>query len=87
MRSARLAYGGMAGTPKRAAAAEAVITGQDWTRGTVEAAMAALEQDFTPLSDMRASAGYRMQAAKNLLLRYFIETAEPGTATRIHEVA
>ena len=87
VRTARLAYGGMAGIPKRAALAEAALIGQDWTRETVDAAMSALRRDFAPLTDMRASAEYRMQAAKNLLLRYFIETTEPGTATRIDEVA
>jgi xanthine dehydrogenase small subunit len=45
--------------------------------------MAALAQDFTPLTDMRASAAYRMQGAKNILMKYFIETTEPATATRL----
>ena len=70
---ARLAYGGMAGVPKRAAAAEAALTGQPFTRATVEAAMAALERDFEPMTDMRASASYRMRAAKNLLLKDWME--------------
>ncbi|MCH8952756.1 MAG: xanthine dehydrogenase small subunit [Proteobacteria bacterium] len=81
--AARLAYGGMAGIPKRAAHAEAALAGQPWSESTVRAAMAALERDFTPLTDMRASAGYRMQGAKNLLLKYFIETTQPATATRL----
>ncbi|MDZ5695779.1 xanthine dehydrogenase small subunit [Chelativorans sp. M5D2P16] len=77
--SARLAYGGMAPTPKRAAAAEAALVGNAWTRETVERAVTALEQDFTPISDMRASAEYRMLAAKNLLRRFFLETSgDPG---------
>jgi xanthine dehydrogenase small subunit len=80
---ARLAYGGMAGVPKRAAHAEAALVGQPWTEATVRAAMAALERDFTPLSDMRASAAYRMQGAKNILMKYFIERTEPATATRL----
>jgi xanthine dehydrogenase small subunit len=87
VRTARLAYGGMAGVPKRAAAAEAALTGRPWTRATVETAMAALEQDFNPISDMRASAGYRMQVAKNLLMRYFLEATAPGTATSVLELA
>jgi xanthine dehydrogenase small subunit len=45
--------------------------------------MAALAQDFTPLTDMRASAEYRMRGARNLLLKYFIETTQPATATRL----
>lgn len=87
VRTAHLAFGGMAGIPKRAAHAEASLIGQPWARESVDAAMAALQQDFAPLTDMRASAEYRMQAAQNLLLRHFIETTEPGTATRIGEVA
>ena len=85
--SARLAYGGMAGVPKRAAAAEAALLGQPWTRATVEAAMAALERDFSPLTDWRASAGYRMQVARNLLMRYFLETSAAGVATDLMEIA
>ena len=81
--AARLAYGGMAGVPKRAAHAEAALVGQPWSETTVRAAVAALEQDFTPLSDMRASARYRMQGARNLLMKYFIETTRPATATRL----
>ncbi len=68
---ARIAFGGMAGTPKRAAAAEAALVGQPWTLATVEAAAAAMAGDFTPLSDMRASAGYRMETAQNMMIRYF----------------
>ncbi|WP_323766392.1 xanthine dehydrogenase small subunit [Marinovum sp.] len=74
----RTGFGGMAGIPKRAPAFEAALTGQDWSEDSVKAAAAALEEDFAPLSDMRASAQYRMAAAKNLALRYFheIEGAE-----------
>jgi xanthine dehydrogenase small subunit len=70
---ARLAFGGMAGTPKRASSAETVLTGAAWTRDVVKAAMAALTDDFTPMSDMRASAAYRMETARNMLLRYWLE--------------
>ena len=87
VRSARLAFGGMAGIPKRATHAETALIGQPWTRETVDAAMQALEQDFAPLSDMRASAEYRMQVARNLLLRYFLETTAPDTPLRIQDVA
>lgn len=71
--AARIAFGGMAGTPKRAEHSEACLTGAPWVDETVQSAMRALEQDFTPLSDMRASAGYRMQTAQNMLRRYFLE--------------
>ena len=76
--SARLAFGGMAATPKRAANAEAALTGQPWSEASVRAAMAALSDDFTPLSDWRASAEYRSRVAANLLLRFYLETT--GTA-------
>jgi xanthine dehydrogenase small subunit len=72
--SARLAFGGMAATVQRAALAEAALLGQPWTEATLQAAMAALASDFTPLTDMRASATYRMQVAQNLLRRFWLET-------------
>ncbi len=82
--AARLAYGGMAGTPKRAATAEAAMLGQPFTEATMQAAMRAMAADFQPLSDMRASAEYRLRVAQNMLLRYLHEAA--GTATNVHEV-
>jgi xanthine dehydrogenase small subunit len=71
VREARIAFGGMAGIPKRAAHVEAALTGRPWTEATVAAAMAAFAEDFAPLSDMRASAGYRLASARNMLMRYF----------------
>ena len=85
VRDVRLAYGGMAGTPKRATAAEAAMLGRDWSAETIRAAMAALPQDFAPLSDMRASAGYRMQAAQNMLMRAYL--ANQGQAAHVLDVA
>ncbi len=72
--AARIAFGGMAATPKRAAATEASLIGQPWNEATVAAAMALLAQDYAPLSDMRASSAYRMKAAQNLLKRFWFET-------------
>lgn len=69
MRGPRVAFGGMAAIPKRAAAVEAALDGEPLTRATMEAAAERLARDFTPLSDMRASAGYRMDAARGMLLR------------------
>ncbi len=69
-----IAYGGMAGTPKRADNAEAALIGASWTEITVEAAMEALANDYTPLTDWRASADYRLLVAKNLLRRFYLET-------------
>ncbi len=81
----RIAFGGMAATPQRAPAAEAVLAWRPWTLENVEAAMEALSSDFTPISDMRASAEYRMLVAQNLLKRFFIETTgtkKPFTVNR-----
>lgn len=83
--SARLAYGGMAGTPMRAASAEAAMIGQPFSEATMRSAMQAMTQDFTPLSDMRASAEYRLQTAQNMLLRYFHDLS--GTAVNVQEVS
>jgi xanthine dehydrogenase small subunit len=82
---ARLAFGGMAATPKRATAAEAALAGQPWSRQTVEAAADALARDFTPIDDMRASAAYRLGAARGLLLRAFIDAAEAPVRVRAAE--
>jgi len=71
VREARIAFGGMAGVPKRASAAEAALVGKAWTEAVVEAAAEAMAGDFAPMTDMRASAGYRMLTAQNLLRRYF----------------
>jgi xanthine dehydrogenase small subunit len=69
--AARIAFGGMAGTPKRAAQTEAALIGQPWSLASLEAAKAALATDFAPLSDMRASSSYRLLTAQNMLTRYF----------------
>lgn len=68
IKAARIAFGGMAGTPKRAANAEAALIGKPFDLAT----MAALDfsVDFQPMSDMRASAAYRLQIAQNLAQRY-----------------
>ncbi|MCS2173057.1 xanthine dehydrogenase small subunit [Scandinavium sp. TWS1a] len=69
---ARIAFGGMAATPARALHCEAAWMGRGLNRETLNAACAALTADFSPLSDARASAEYRLQVAKNLLKRYFL---------------
>ena len=71
---ARVAYGGLAATPIRAAGAEQVLQGAEWNEKYVRQAMAALESDFEPISDMRASAAYRKLVAQNLLWRFYLET-------------
>ncbi|MGV8938020.1 MAG: xanthine dehydrogenase small subunit [Allorhizobium sp.] len=70
----RLAFGGMAGTPKRAAQTEMALTGKPWTAETIASARDALDKDFQPLTDWRATAGYRLLTAKNLLTRFLLET-------------
>ena len=70
----RIACGGMAGIPKRAHHAEAAISGKQWNNDTVEVARAAFENDYQPMTDMRATSAYRMLAARNLLTRFFLET-------------
>lgn len=69
--NARIAFGGMAGTPKRAALSEAALIRRPWSLETIATAAAELANDFQPMSDMRASADYRMQAAIGQLQRYF----------------
>lgn len=74
IKDARIAFGGMAATPRRAARAEAALLGLRWNEANLQVAMDMLAQDFKPLSDMRASSSYRMQTAQNLLRRYWFET-------------
>ena len=73
---ARLAFGGMAATPKRAAHAEAALTGAAWDDTATQRAMDALATDYQPLSDMRASSAYRLKVARNLLRRFQLETRD-----------
>jgi xanthine dehydrogenase small subunit len=83
VRDASVAFGGMAEIPKRANRCEEALREQPWTQGTIDTAMAALGQDFTPISDFRASAGYRMQASKNLLQRLFLESNSRASKLRV----
>jgi len=81
---ARIAYGGMAATPKRASGAEAALAGarlddpNTWSR-----AIAAIATDFSPLTDMRATAAYRSKVAANLLRKALIEIAGAEAPTRV----
>ncbi len=67
--AARVAFGGMAATPRRARVCEAALTGQPLAPATIERAAAALRDDFKPLDDVRGTAEYRLQAAGGLLWR------------------
>jgi len=80
VQAARLAFGGMAATVQRAASAEAALIGRPLDAAAAEAAAKALATDFTPMSDLRASAGYRLQAAGNLIRRAALEA---GGATAV----
>jgi xanthine dehydrogenase small subunit len=74
MNKVRIAFGGMAATPKRASQAEHILEGKEWNENNLRLAMSALAEDFAPLSDMRASSAYRLQTAQNLLRRFWLET-------------
>jgi len=86
----RLGFGGMAATPKRATHAESVMQGAAFTEDTIEQAGKALELDFSPIDDVRASAQYRKQVASNLLKRYWIENSHTDSRTealtQIHQL-
>ncbi len=82
-RSVRIAYGGMAAIPQRASQCEAALEGKEWSDATLPDALAALEHDYTPIDDMRASAGYRRMVAHNLLRKFFLETSGYDGETRV----
>jgi xanthine dehydrogenase small subunit len=83
----RLAFGGMAAVVRRAVSAEAALRGAEWNETTLQRAQQALDADFTPLTDLRASADYRRQVARSLLRRLWLETrpgdALPASATSV----
>jgi len=81
----RIAFGGMAPTPKRALACEAALKGKPWTRATVAEGQLALRQDYTPITDMRASKDYRSLVAEKLLLKFFLATTEGDANTSVLE--
>jgi xanthine dehydrogenase small subunit len=78
---ARVAFGGMAATPRRAPGCEMALTGQPFTQSTIEAAAAALRADFAPITDVRGSAAYRVESATNLLWRLWHKAQ--GTAASV----
>ncbi|WP_321366044.1 FAD binding domain-containing protein [uncultured Celeribacter sp.] len=82
--AARIAFGGMAGTPARAKTVEAALIGQPWSMDTIDSALPAFAMDYTPMSDMRASSAYRLTAAQNMLKRYFAEAQ--GLTTSVLDV-
>jgi xanthine dehydrogenase small subunit len=85
VRSARLAYGGMAAIACRARHAERALIEHGWSPEGIEASSAALAADFTPLSDLRATGAYRLQVAGNLLRRFFLQNQKEARALRTHD--
>jgi len=71
---ASIGAGGVAATPVRAVKTEAALLGKPWIADTVQQAMATLRAEFSPISDMRASSGYRIKVLGNLLQRYWLES-------------
>jgi xanthine dehydrogenase small subunit len=90
VRHARLAFGGMAAVVRRAAAAEAELLGRRLDEDSVRAAMRALELDFQPLDDLRASRQHRLRVARNWLWRLWLQWREqdplPASALRVRDV-
>ena len=79
----RIAFGGMAATPKRAPATETALRGKVFDEAALAQARAALAQDFAPISDMRASAAYRLAVAQNLLTRLWHELRHGDVPVRL----
>ncbi len=79
----RIAYGGMAAIPKRATQCEQALRDRPWTEATVIGGREALAREFAPISDMRASAAYRLLAAQNLLTKFQVETSAPAVPARV----
>jgi xanthine dehydrogenase small subunit len=87
VRDMRIAYGGVAAIPKRALRCERALLDRLWTQENVDAAMTELDKDYSPLTDMRASAAYRRLVTRNLLQRLFLETSGKPVQTRVFEYA
>ena len=73
IKNIKIAYGGMASIPKRAINCEKILINTNISKENIEKAKKNLEKDFKPISDMRASKNYRMEIAKNLLMKCFME--------------
>ncbi len=83
---ASIGAGGVAATPVRARKTEAALVGQPWTQPTVQQAVQTLCAEFSPISDMRASAAYRSTVLSNLLQRYWLER-QGGTDTDLQQLS
>jgi len=85
--SASIAFGGMAEIPKRASHCEQALLNRAWNQATVDAAMAALANDFQPIDDFRATAEYRLQVSQNLVQRLLYETDDKPDQLRVSQYA
>ena len=74
VRRASIGAGGVAATPARARQSEAALVGQPWNADTVARAAQALQSEFNPISDMRASGAYRRTVLASLLQRFWLES-------------
>ncbi|MCP1314672.1 xanthine dehydrogenase small subunit [Halomonas sp. 707D7] len=83
----RLGFGGMAATPRRAAAAEAALEGQPLSKASFQAAQQALSADFQPMDDVRGGRAYRELAAANLLERLYVTLTTPDQEVMLHAYA
>lgn len=83
VRAARVSFGGMAATPRRAKACEQALVGAEWNPNGIARAIQALSRDFRPVTDLRASQDYRVRVAANLLQRFYADTAQSGEPTSV----
>jgi xanthine dehydrogenase small subunit len=84
--TARIGAGGVAATPARAVQTESALIGQPWNEATLLAAQTAIANEFSPLSDLRASADYRRQILGQLLRRAWLESTGHPTV-RLEDLA
>ncbi len=83
VQSARVCFGGMAPTPRRATACEQALKGAKWLPGSIDKAVRAMAEDFDPMTDCRATDRFRTTVAGNLLRRFYTEVSEPGSNTSV----
>jgi xanthine dehydrogenase small subunit len=87
VRAARVCFGGMAATPRRAENCERALIGSDWNAAAIARASQSLAKDFQPITDMRASQEYRLRVARNLLQRLHADLAQNGRGTSVWSYA
>ena len=78
VKSVRIGAGGVAATPARAVKTEAMLHGRAWNEASIQQAQAAIDKEFSPISDMRASAAYRQLVLRQLLQRAWLEQQGHG---------